>query len=235
MSFLTDVPEVEVGLDDVLTLLGISHDESLSDQIKQLYKEADTLAVFTVKVVAALYWWTSHIASATGDAFNYAVQIQDAMATANKYELETWKQFLAIKHPTEIRRVYIRTTKRIQVVKKVMGRQQKVNLAPIKKELAALEKWKKVTVTPELNQWKRFYAAWRKDYLPPLRTLKHWINRPTAMAEFLSLPLISVMPSALRKYAAKSSATTIETILVDLWANNPQLIYEAVLKWLVTT
>lgn len=233
MSFLTDIPEVEAGLNDVLTLLGIAHDESLSDQIKQLYKEADTLAVFTVKVVAALYWWTSHIASATGDAFSYAVQIQNAMAEANRYELETWRQFLAIKHPTEIRRVYIRTTKRIQVVKKVMGKQQKVNLAPIKKELAALEKWKKVTATPELNQWKRFYGAWRKDYLPPLRTLKHWISKPTAMAEFLSLPLISVMPSALRRPAAKSSATTIGRLLVDTWGNDPQPVYDAVLKWLV--
>lgn len=234
MSFLTDIPEVEVGLDDVLTLLGIAHDESLSDQIKQLYKEADTLAVFTVKVVAALYWWTSHIASATGDAFNYAVQIQNAMATANKYELETWKQFLAIKHPTEIRRVYIRTTKRIEVTKKVMAKQQKVNLGPIKRELAALEKWKKNTVTPDLKKLMAFWHAWENTYKKPVVQWVQWFKKPSLFAKWAAMPLVVQLPTTLNNKGACKNVTAIEAALLATWVNDPQTVYNAVLDWLVT-
>lgn len=233
MSFLEGIPEVEVGFDDVLTLLGIAHDESLADQVKQLYKEADTLAVFTVKVVAALYWWTSHIASATGDAFNYAVQIQNAMAEANKYELETWKQFLAIKHPTEIRRVYIRTTKRIEVTKKVMAKQQKVNLGPIKKELAALEKWKKNTVTPDLRHLMAFLHLWEKTYKKPVVRWVQWFKKPSLFAKWAAMPLVVQLPTTLRNKGARKHVTAIEAALLATWVNDPQTVYNSVLEWLV--
>lgn len=234
MSFVADIPELEGGLSDVLTLLGIAHDESLSEQIAKLYGEADSLAVFTVKVTVALFWWASHIASATADALGYSAQMQAEIAEANKYELETWTQFLKVKHPAEIRRIYIRTTKRIRVTKKIIQRQQKANLSAIRKELAELERWKKKTVTPELKQWLTFYATWKKTYRRPLHTLIHWQKKPATLAEFLSLPLISVMPSALRKPTAKGHVTAIASILTATWANDPDKIYTSVLNWLVS-
>lgn len=234
MSFVADIPELEGGLSDVLTLLGIASNESMAQELNRLYKEADSLAVFTVKVTVALFWWASHMASATADAFSYAAQIQAALATANKHELATWTEFLSIKHPAEIRKVYIRTTKRIQVVKREMAKQQKVNLGPIKKELAALQKWKKNTATPELRSWMAFRATFKKTYLPPLRTLIKWTHKPSTLADFVAMPLIGVLPTYLHKTAARSHATAIEAALLATWVNDPQTIYNAVLKWLVT-
>lgn len=234
MSFIEGIPELEGGLDDVLTLLGIAHNESVAEEISRLYKEADSLAVFTVKVTVALFWWASHMASATADAFGLAAQMQAESKTVNEYQLQTWKDFLTIKHPTEIRRVYIRTTKRIQVVKREIAKQQKVNLGPIKKELAALEKWKRATVTPELKQWTNFYAAWKGTYVKPMNTLVGWLHKPSTLANFVALPLIAVLPSNLRKPTALRHATAIETALLATWVKDPQAVYDAMLNWLVT-
>lgn len=234
MSFVADIPELEGGLGDVLSLLGIAQNESLSEQISKLYSEADALAVFTVKVTVALFWWASHMASATADALGYSAQMQAEMAEANKYELETWTQFLRVKHPAEIRRVYIRTTKRIQVVKKIIQRQQEVNLSAIRRELAELERWKKKTVTPELKQWLTFYANWKKTYRAPLHTLIRWQHKPETLVLFILGPLISAMPSGLRKATAKRSATAIEAALLATWVNDPDTVYSSVLDWLVT-
>lgn len=235
MSFIEAIPEFEVGVDDVLTLLGLAHDESLSDQIKNLWQADDALATFVIKTGVALYWWTAHIASATGDAFNYAVQIQNAMATANKYEMETWKQFLAIKHPAEIRRVYIRTTKRIEVTKKVMAKRQKVNLGPIKKELAALEKWKKNTVTPDLKHLMAFLHLWEKTYKRPVVRWVQWFKKPSLFAKWAAMPLVVQLPTTLRNKGARKHVTAIEAALLATWVNDPQTVYNSVLEWLVTT
>lgn len=234
MSFIEGIPELEGGLNDVLTLLGIAHNESLAEEISRLYKEADSLAVFTVKVTVALFWWASHMASATADAFGYAAEIQAESKTVNDYQLETWKDFLRIKHPAEIRRVYIRTTKRVEVVKREIAKQHKVNLGPIKKELAALERWKKNTVTPDLKSWVSFRATFKKTYLPPLRTLIGWIHKPPTLADFVAMPLISVLPTYLHKTAARSHATAIEAALLTTWVKDPQTVYDAMLNWLVT-
>lgn len=234
MSVFEGLPEVEAGLGDVLSLLGIAKDESLSEEVNRLYKEADALAVFTVKVTIALFWWAAHIGSATSDALGYSAQIQAAMATANKYELEAWQEFLRVKHPTEIRRVYIRTTKRIEVTKRVMAKAQRVNLKPILKRLAALEHWRKHTVTPALRNWTNFYRLWRSTYRPAVLTVVRWRRKPSTFASWAIGPLIVAAPKALRRTAAKRSATAIEAALVATWQNDPSTIYNSVLEWLVT-
>lgn len=234
MSFIEGIPELEGGLGDILNLLGLAHDQSISDEITRLYKEADSLAVFVVKVTVALFWWCSHMASATNDAWGYAEQIRQEMATVNKYELDTWTEFLKVKHPAEIRRVYIRTTKRIQVVKKIIEKQHAANLGPIKKELAALEKWKKVTVTPELRKLMLFWAAWEKTYKHPVVTWVKWFKSPKLFAQWAAMPLVAQLPATLGDKHAQKAAASIAAALVTTWRHDPDTIYNAMLDWLVT-
>lgn len=234
MSFTEGLPGIEVGVSDILGLLGLEQGESLSEEVARLYREADSLAVFTVKVTIALFWWAAHMGSATADALGLAAQMQAESATVNKYQLQAWQTFLSVKHPAEIRRVYIRTTKRIEVTKKVMQKASKVNLAPIKRELAALERWKKHTVTPDLRAWNTFHRNWDKTYLPAARTVIRWRKHPADFAHWAIMPLIAAAPPALRKPAAKHASTLIAAELVNTWQNDPQTVYNHVLKWLVT-
>lgn len=234
MSFIEAIPEVEDALGSVLSLLGLKQNADLEQAINDLYHDTDALATFTIKAVIALYWWAAHVGSATEDAFKYAEQIQAEQATANRHQLEAWQTLLAIKHPAEIRRVYIRTTKRIEVTKKVMAKAQKVNLKPIYRRLAALEKWRRHIVTPALKSWSNFHRLWRSTYLPAVRVIIRWRKHPADFAQWAIMPLIVAAPKALRKKAAKRSATAIEAALVNTWRNDPGTIYDSILEWLVT-
>lgn len=233
MSFIEGIPELEGGLGDILSLLGFAKGESMADEITRLYQEADTLAVFTIKVTIALFWWAAHMGTATASALGYSQQIQDATATANKYQLETWRQFLQIKQPAEIRRVYIRTTKQIRTVQKITQVQQKVNLKPIKRELAALEKWKLHTVSPDLKRLMLFWHAWEKTYKHPVVLWVKWLRSPRLFAQWAVMPLIAQLPTALPNPRVQSQATRIATVMVDMWQNDPGQVYDGVLNWLV--
>lgn len=232
---LTGASEFEAGLGDLLNLFGVESGMSTDEALKRLTQEADSLAAFTIKCIVALFWWAAHISSATADAFGYAAQIQAEAADTDKYNLETWRQFLLIQHPAEIRRVYIRTTKRIQVVKREMVKQHRVDLGPIKRELAALERWKNKTADPTLKDWRSFHATWDKTYLPPLRTLTRWLHSPKTFAAYATPPLLAYLPSVVGNKRYRRSLTAIEAGLVATWVNDPQPIFDSMLKWLVTT
>lgn len=233
MSFIADLPDLESGLSDVLTLLGIAQSESLADQIKQLSEETDSLAVLTIQAVVALMWWCSHMGSATADALGYAAQMQAEMKTSNEYELESWTRFLKVIHPEEIRQVYIRTTKQIEDVKKVTEVKQKVNLTPIKKEIAALQKWEKHTVNPDLKRLMAFWHAWEKTYKAPVVRWVSWFKKPSLFAQWAAAPLVAQLPTTLTSKAAQKSAAKIAAALVATWQTDPDAIYNSVLSWLV--
>lgn len=233
MSFVADLPTLEGGLSDVLTLLGISQNESMADEIKRLYQEADSLAVFTIQAVVALMWWCSHMGSATSDALGYSAQIQSAMATANKYQLEAWTDFLNVIHPAEIRQVYIRTTKQIEDVKKVTQVTQKVNLKPIEKEIAALQKWEKHTVNPDLKRLMAFWHAWENTYKAPVARWVTWFKKPSLFAQWAAGPLVTQLPVTLAGKSAQKHAAQIAAALVATWQTDPDTIYNSVLSWLV--
>lgn len=234
MSFIVDAPEFEAGLNNILTLLGLSQNESLAQEIARLYREADSLAVFSVKSIVALYWWASHMASATSDALGYAQQMLDENTTTNRDQLDAWKTFISIKHPRDIRRVYIHTTKQINVTKRIIQRVNAKELAALKKEIAALETWKKKTVTPDLKNLLTFLAAWQKTYKPIVSRWVAWFKTPSLFAQWAAMPLVAQLPTTLSAAAAQKSATAIEALLVKTWANDSGIIWGAVSQWLVT-
>lgn len=236
MSFLAG-PELEGfegGVDDLLTLFGIAHGESEDKAIKELGQEANALAVFTVKAVIALFWWAAHIGSATADAFGYAAQIQAALAEANRYNLEAWQKWTKATHPENIANVFLRTTREVHITRKIIETKQKVNLKPIKREIAELEKWKKRTATPELHGWMTFDAQWRKHYAGPVRTLADWLKSPGSFARWAAPPILSWEASNLHKSRYQHSLTSIAALSVATWARDPDRIYDGILEWLVT-
>jgi hypothetical protein len=235
MSFLVDAPEFEAGLDDILTLLGLAHNESISREISRLYGEADSLAVFSVKSIVALYWWAAHMASATSDALGYAQQMLDENKTTNQHQLDTWKTYLGIKRPQEIRRIYIRTTKQIQVTKRVIQKVNASEIAKLKKEIAALETWKKKTVTPDLRRLLAFLKAWESTYKRVVVRWVTWFKTPSDFAKWAAMPLVVQLPTTLTNVRAQKSVTAIEAALVNTWAQNPDVIYNSVLEWLVAS
>lgn len=234
MSFGPITPELGAdAISGLLTILGISTEKSLADEIKRLYKEADSLAVLTVRVTAALLWWASHIASAAADANGYGQQIQAALKKADANTLAAWQEWLNVKYPADLRKLYSDLSGQIGETRKAIPKVHKVNLKPIEAEIVALEKWKKVTVTPELKSWLTFAATWKHTYQPALHTLLGWLHKPITLADFLALPLIGALPAYLHKPAARTGSTAIAAALAATWANDPDVIYDAVLDWLV--
>ena len=234
MSFLVDAPEFETGLNDVLTLLGFQQDQSTQAEIARLYREADSLAVFSVKSIVALYWWAAHMASATSDALGYAQQMLDENTTINADQLNTWKTFLSIKHPRDIRLIHIHTTNRIEVTKRIIQRINNAELAKLAKEIAALETWKRKTVTPDLRKLMLFWHAWEKTYKAPVVRWVAFFKTPSLFAQWAAGPLVVQLPTTLTSASAKASATAIEAALVKTWANDSDIIWGAVSQWLVT-
>jgi hypothetical protein len=234
VSFIADTPEFEAGLDNVLTLLGLSQNESVAQEITRLYHEADSLAIFSVKSIVALYWWASHMASATAYALGYSQQMLAENKTTNADQLNTWKTFLSIKHPNELRKVYIHTTDRINVTKHIIQKINNAELAKLAKEVAALETWKTKTVTPDLRKLLAFLSAWESTYKAAVVRWVAWFKTPSQFAKWAAMPLVVQLPTTLGNPAAKAKATAIELALVKTWANDSDAIWTAVQQWLVT-
>ena len=233
MSFIVDAPEFEAGLNDILTLVGISQNESVAAEITRLYHEADSLAIFSIKSIVALYWWAAHMASATSDALGYSQQMLDENKTTNKHHLDTWTTYLSVKRPRDLRRVYIRTTKRIEVTKRIIQKVNGKELAKLAKEIAALEAWKKHTVTPDLRKVLLFLAAWEKTYEAPVVRWVKWFKTPSEFAKWAAMPLVVQLPTTLTNKHAARSATAVEVALLKTWVRDPDTVYSAVLDWLV--
>lgn len=234
MSFIDDTPEFEAGLNDIITLLGFQQSESMAREIARLYSEADSLAVFSVKSIVALYWWASHMASATADALGYSQQMLAENKTTNADQLNTWKTYLSIKRPRDLRRVYIHTTRQINVTKNIIQRLNTAELAKLKAEIAALETWKKNTVTPDLRKLMLFWNAWEATYKPTVVRWVSWFKTPSLFAQWAAYPLLVQLPTTLGTARAQASATAVEAALVKTWANDSGAIWGSVLQWLVT-
>ena len=234
MSFIGDTPEFEAGLNDILNLVGLAQGESVQAEIARLYREADSLAVFSVKSIVALYWWAAHMASATSDALGYSQQMLDENATTNADQLNTWKTFLSIKHPRDIRLIHIHTTNRIEVTKRIIQRINSAELAKLAKEIAALETWKRKTVTPDLRKLLAFLAAWEHTYRSPVVRWVKWFKTPSEFAKWAAYPLLVQLPSTLGTKRAQRPATAIELELLKTWTRDPDAIWTAVSTWLVT-
>lgn len=235
---LIKLNELEQEIGSFLPFIGAVIDFKRSQQVSQavsdLYNQTDALAVLVVQDIAAFLWWAYHIASATDDALGYSAQIQAAARAEGDYNAQAWTEWLNAKYPTDLRKLYAVLHAELDAVKGSIPKRQRINLRPLERAIADLDKWRKVTVTPDLRQWNLFYGNWKRNYMPPLLTLRRWLKTPSTFAAWGTLPILSHAQSTLRDKANQGLATAIETALIQTWVNDPQPVYNAVLQWLVT-
>lgn len=232
MSFI-DAWE-QVGVPTIETFLGLERARSVDAAIKSLYNEADKLAVTTVQFIIATIWWAFHMSDAAANAKAYSTQILDAANRASILEQETWSEFLLHKYPADLQALYRQVQSDIGAQGNRARARESAGLAKLAKEIAALELWKRQTVTPDLNKCNRFYRTFTTHYEPPLKTLRRWLASPSTFAAWALPPLISSLPSALQAKNSRKSARLIEQALLATWANDPQQVWTLVQAWLVS-
>lgn len=208
-------------------------EQALDKAVTDLYANVVRLAVMTVQETTAFLWWAAHIASAADDALGYSAEIRDAISRANALEMEVWREWVNVKHPQDLRSLYDTLLRELQRQLDALRAGNQESLKPLWKAIHELQLWRKNTVTPDLKAWNTFYKTWNDTYLPPVRTLTHWLKSPGTFAEWAILPLIAATPSALRKPITQRSATAIESTLMATWQNDPQPVFDAITQWLV--
>lgn len=206
----------------------------LDKALSKLYEESNWLAVRVVEFIIAVLWWAAHLGTATSELAGYIDEAQASLNRAASDQEQAWKEFLDVKYPADLVELYDLLHGKIQKL-------PKVNLAPI---LAAIKKledddrkertWQTHTATPKLNQWTKFYAAWRTTYAPPVLTLIDWLKHPAHLASFALPSIIAGMPSQMRRKQSAASVASIETALLATWADSPDQVLGLILNWLVS-
>ena len=214
-------------------LLGLWQSQTTDAEIRKLYWQTDGLAVLVVKQLVAFLWWASHVASAASDQLGYSAQIRSALSKADADTLGAWAEFLNVKYPADLRKLYDLLSKDIDQLAKRLGKAQSANLRKLMAEIAALVKWKDKTATPELSQWKQFHLQFDKTYVPPLRTLVKWTKSPKTLADFVLPAIIPGLVTALGKPRYKRQATKLEQELTATWVNGPDVILDNLYSWLL--
>ena len=224
----------QVGVPAIESFLGLERARSVDAAIKSLYNEADKFAVTTVQFFIGTMWWAFHMADAAANAKEYSAQILDATNRAAILEQETWSEFLLRKYPADLQALYRQVQNDLAAQGKRASARESAGLAKLAKEIAALELWRRKTVTPDLTTWNKFYRTFTTNYAPPLNRLRTWLKSPSTFAEWALPPLISSLPSVLREKNSQRSARLIEQALLTTWASDPQQVWALVQTWLVS-
>ena len=214
--------------------LDFRREKEIGKALLALYDQADALAVLSTQTIAAFLWWAAHIASAAENTRGYADEIQAAITKANTFNENAWKEWLTVKYPDDLRALYVKVTADIEAAKQQLRNESASGLRKLEAEIAALEKWKRNTVTPAIIDLRKFLSLFDKTYVPPLRTLIQWLDKPSVFAKWAILPIIDAMPAGLREKAVQKRVTAMEQIFVGTWNNDPGAIWSSIQTWLVT-
>lgn len=228
---LTDLTDSFLGV--VAQLVGLESQIQIEKAIRTLYDEADQLAVMTVKSIAALLWWAAHIGAATGTADMYGAQIQAALTAAGNHSAATWREFLTVKYPADLHALYDTLHGESKLAHRQLSNNQAKGLGQLAAEIAALMHWRKHTVTPELVAWTRFSRAWKRDYLPIVRTVGLWLKTPSTFGAWAAMPILTAAAGKLAQQDNATLATAVEQALAQTWANDPNGTLNSALAWLV--
>ena len=194
----------------------------------------DLLQVIVAREIIALMWFVAHLSTATSELAGYFEEVAQDIERIERNEHDAWSLFLTAKYPADLRALYRDLSNLIDQRLKGNAAENAANLKPLWKAVRELQQWRKDKVTPDLNQWTTFYGQWKKTYLQPVTTLTNWLSTPADFGHWALPIVVSQLPSSLRSDASKTSATSIAAILTSTWSNDANVIYSAVLKWLVT-
>lgn len=231
-SIFEDAGKGVVGI--ALAIFGVEQFKSIDKAIAALAQGANYLAVRFVEFVVAELWWAAHLGTATSELAGYMDEAQASVNRLADSEAEAWRELLDVRLPADLQDLYDKIAGEIP-------KQHKINLAPIEAEIKKLQDearaeltWQDKTAEPAIKAFDTFDGTWRKTYLPAARVLVKWLAHPGQLAEFALPAIIAGLPAALAKKPAKVPATGAEALLVATWANDPQVIWTAIQRWLVT-
>ena len=194
----------------------------------------DMLQVIVAREIIALMWFVAHLSTATSELAGYFQEVAQDIERIERNEHDAWSLFLSAKYPADLRALYRDLSDLIDKKINDSANAHKVNLQPLWKAIKELQTWQKDKAIPDLNQWTTFYDRWKKTYLQPVTILTNWLSTPAEFGHWALPIVVSQLPSSLRSDAAKTSATSIAAILTGTWSNDANVIYNDVLKWLVT-
>lgn len=119
---------------------------------------------------------------------------------------------------------------------------------PIRKQLAAhehqikflmgwrgqIDTWRHKTVDPELKQWRAF-DKWFKTWPTKLLTQWHnWMLHPADFGKFWAPYIVRPLVAWLGSQAHTQERDVLSVMLVQAWSDDPNLVWDAVLQWVVT-
>lgn len=97
-----------------------------------------------------------------------------------------------------------------------------------------IDTWRNDHVDPELTAWRSF-KAWFDTWPTSILTTWHgWFQRPAEFGAWAAPPLIGPLVSYLADGQHKRLRDDLSLILVKAWTDEPTLVMDAVIAWLVS-
>lgn len=98
-----------------------------------------------------------------------------------------------------------------------------------------LEGWERDVVDPDLSLLLNFRSDFFRGDQPSINVLIDWLRRPGDFGEWATPPIIGPVVAYLADPAHETTRDNLSRILVDAWTEVPNDIWEAILRWSVTT
>lgn len=95
-----------------------------------------------------------------------------------------------------------------------------------------IDTWRHTWVDPQLRQWHGFHVWFNTWPLKTLNQFHQWLTHPTEFGSWLAPYVVRPLVSWLMSPEHKIERDALNVALVDSWADNPDLVWEAVLRWL---
>lgn len=96
-----------------------------------------------------------------------------------------------------------------------------------------IDSWRHTWVDPELRQWHGFrvwFDTWpRKD----LTQLHEWMTKPATWGDYLAPYIVRPLVSWLLSKEHTIERDMVSLAMVDAWTDDPNLTWEAILRWVV--
>lgn len=125
-------------------------------------------------------------------------------------------------------------------LKQDTAKQKPIDLGPIRKAIAALQKdmqavddWENSKAKPELSKLLTWQADVIKHDIPAVKELIGWLAKPGTFGKWAAPPILSPLVAELKTSANRAIRDSLALALVQSWQNDPLDIWSAIESWLV--
>lgn len=98
---------------------------------------------------------------------------------------------------------------------------------------AQIDVWRRDWVDPNISEW-RAWRAWFSGWpLATITQLYNWIHHPSTFGDWAAPYIVWPLIDYLAAHNDEKARDAFALVMVDAWAEDPNLTWEAVLRWLV--